>query len=261
MNTKAKLAVWCVGLSVIFAPADVRAGVVLESFDTQTFAGPAGAGSFNFTVGTEDNRMLIVGYQHERSAVPARQIDTLTYGGTPLDLAIRQFNPSSQEIAEIWYLIDPPSGSASLSATLNGATESGRGFRLTAIDLSNAVQGPPEATAGSGNQSPNISTSIATLTPNSLLLGFTHNQASNSYTPGAGVTELFDLDAVSIRAALGTKVQTAPGLTSFDWTQSGGGNLDVQAVVAIAAIPEPSTLALAFLGLLGAVCFGRRRER
>jgi hypothetical protein len=235
---------------------------MLNSFDTQTFAGPASAGSFNFTVGTQGYRMLVVGYQHERSATPARQVSTLTYGGTPLNLAIRQINPSSQEIAEIWYLVDPPSGSASVSATLDGATESGRGFRLTAVDLFNAAQTAPEATAGTGNTSPNISTPITTLSSNTLLLGFTHNQANQSYTPGAGVTELYDLDAVSIRAALGTKVRSVSGSTSFDWTQSGGSNLDVQAVVAIATIPEPTTLLIwSLLAGLGIGVGWRRRRK
>ena len=268
MVTKLNLTACFICLSVSLAPTQAGAASI-NTFDTQTFAGPAAAGAFNFTVAPGDNRMLVVGYQHERSAVPAREIQSLTWGGIPLNLAIREVNPTSQEIAEIWYLADPPVGTSSISATLNGATENTRGFRLTAVDLFNAAQTGPETAAGSGAGSPSsasISTPITTLSDNALLLGFTHNQGTASYTPGPGVTELFDISAVSIGAAFGSKVEPTAGLTSFDWTQSAANQFNVQAVVSIAAasasaVPEPSAFAIALVAMVGLAGLSWRRRR
>ncbi|MCA9248634.1 MAG: PEP-CTERM sorting domain-containing protein, partial [Planctomycetales bacterium] len=241
--------------------SSAASAVSINTFDSQTFAGPSSSGAFNFTISEHYNRMLVVGYQHERSSAPASQVAALTYGGIPLTPAVQISNGSNQERAEIWYLLNPPVGTASLSATLSSSTESTRGFRLTAIDVFNAVQSAPEATASTVDINPNISTPITTLSDNALLLGFTHNNGSGStHTPGAGVTELFDINAVSIDAAFGSKLVANAGPASFDWTQVGGGGIDVQAVIAIGShvIPEPSTALLLGLGLVG--CLARRRR-
>ena len=228
-------------LALVMLVAPPAVAVNFDSYTTQTFAGPADAGSFNATVIPGLNRYLLVGYQHERSATPGREVQTLTYGGTPLTLAHREVNATTQEISEIWYLPNPPVGSASVAATLDGATESGRGFRLTAINLSGAAQTAPEAVAGTGAAGNSASTPIVTLTDNAALIGFTHNQANNAHTPGAGVTEIFDLDAVSIRAALGTRTQATAGATTFDWSWAGGtSTLNAQSVAAIAPVDDPT---------------------
>jgi hypothetical protein len=69
-------------------------------------------------MGTAGDGLLLVGISCGNGA----SVLGVTYGGQPLKRRLAQNGPGSQNRIEIWYLLAPPSGTATVVATLSNAS-------------------------------------------------------------------------------------------------------------------------------------------
>ena len=132
--------------SIIFRTASP--GATPLEFDTSTSqvqsAGSSATSTWNHTVGTGNNRLLIVDVAVEN----ATTVSSVTYGGQPLTLLSGLTNTVR---AEMWYMINPPSGTAAIVVTTSTTIR----FMNSAASYSGVHQtvpfGTPVTATGSGN--------------------------------------------------------------------------------------------------------------
>ena len=213
-------------------------GLCAISFDAATPATSCdycASVTFQHTVGNGTNRLLVVtvGLEHDPGE---HTVSGVTYGGQGLtkirgDIA----NPGSTEAhAELWYLLNPPSGAANVVVSTGGGTSNVRNLHAGAISLEDVAQQAPEANAGNNliGVGP-ISTNISTVTDNAWLIDAVTCGNTGSYTPDSGQTERHDISYNSSSHAGGTRGVAVAGATAEQWTHSGANRL-AHAVAAFA---------------------------
>jgi hypothetical protein len=127
---------------------------------------------------------------------------SVTYGGDSLTLAESII---SQDVS-IWYLDDPVAGDADIVVTLTNNKES----RIVALSLGNAADGIGSSTSGSDGDIVQLDLSLATVSPNTLLIGaFVNNGAAISSTP-------FDLGETVVSSTSGSSNMDVGYITEAD---------------------------------------------
>jgi len=94
------------------------AAIVLDS--TTNANGSTALLTWSHTVGMGNNRILIVGTAHRDGN---RSVASVTYGGTALTSIGAQNGAGNQNQATLWYLINPPTGTANISVSLSGSSD------------------------------------------------------------------------------------------------------------------------------------------
>jgi len=106
------------------------------SVNNKTSGGGTGSStSFSHTVSSKANRLLFVVIAKQGTS---RTVSSCTYGGNALTLLYRRDYSSGQAQLDVYVMIAPPSGSATVSVTLNGSVSHSVG----AYDLYDANQSP-----------------------------------------------------------------------------------------------------------------------
>ncbi|MBY0310078.1 tail fiber domain-containing protein [Patescibacteria group bacterium] len=169
-----------------------------------------------------DNTLLVV---QVAFASNGSTVSSITYNGTPLTLATSVGNGSNANRVEVWYLVNPTTGSNTLTANFS----SFRATQMTAITLSNVNQASPiyavaTATNGGTAQSVNVSS-----TPSTLVLDVVSTETGGP-TVDPAQTLLWN-DVQSVFAA-GSYRQGVTTNTIMNWTTAGNYNW-VQAAIAI----------------------------
>ena len=77
--------------------------------DVATVEAASPAQIINFAIGSGTNRLLVVAIAWYTGSTTTVGV---TYDSVPLDRAIREPNADSEWGAELWYMVDPPTGSA-----------------------------------------------------------------------------------------------------------------------------------------------------
>ena len=113
------------------------AGIVLRSV-TAAPAVQAASLTFSHTVPSGNNRALVVTTGHQDDA---RTVNSLTYGGVALTKAVDQ--TSSNTRATLWYLLNPPVGTANVVVTISAVEN----LSAMALNLSGVHQTTPIGTA------------------------------------------------------------------------------------------------------------------
>jgi len=127
---------------------------------------------------------------------------SVTYGGDPLTLAE---SINSQDVS-IWYLDDPVAGDADIVVTLSNNKDS----RIVALSLGNAADGIVSSTSARDGGIAQLDLSLATVAPNTLLIGaFDNNGAEISSTP-------FDLGETVVSATSGSSTMNVGYITEAD---------------------------------------------
>jgi prepilin-type N-terminal cleavage/methylation domain-containing protein len=246
---------WAIG-GVSIKPAaptvdSCSTGVI--SFDAASSGSTTASNSLTFghTIGTGSNRILAVTVSIE-NCNPYPTVTGITYNGQALTKA------DSAEVisaggcggrAELWYLLEanlPGTGPYNVVVTLSGTADQ---LIAGAISLIGVDQGAPEATATNTNESTDyISANIITVTDGSWLVDSVHSGNDGSYTPDAGQTERYDLNAAGTtsRHAASTKEVATAGATTTGQTLAGANR---QAYVVAAFAPAASTFPLVNLQL------------
>ena len=175
--------------------------------------------SWSHTVGSNSNNLLIV---DANSCDPLNSIASVTYGSQSLTRYTSIDNGLSATDEEMWYLVNPNSGTNTITVTLSGSDSTcidGQG-----ISFSNVNQSIPLGTAATTDTTSNTHSisNTATSTVNQLVLDsiWSGNGTSDGYTPGSGQTELISNPAYG---AASTKLSTGSS-TTISWTLNTGDN-------------------------------------
>lgn len=202
--------------------------VYFDNSSTSTYEAALSTYSWNHTVGTNSNRLLTVGV----SIFATGSVTGITYGGVALTKL--RSDDTGVYRSEIWYLIAPASGTASVAVTLSASLTSIAG----AASWWNVDQTNPFS-ANAGGTGTNTPASAA-VTPGSTLNRVFGNLAAQTAT---GITDqIRQAPHYNSAGALGTQIGAELGViltaasTTIQW--NGLGAIDSWAV-SVAAIQPP----------------------
>ncbi len=198
-----------------YPPSPVAGTVTLNtSSDLRTSA------TFSHTVSAGDNRLLVVSVMIQG----AESVSSITYAGSSLAKANDSGVPGNGNSGcrtEHWYLVAPPVGTANVVVTYGGDGANPDG--IAAVNFTGVYQSSPiGATVGTNATSgTNVTTNITTLNDSSLIFGAAdgHGGDTNPYTPGSGITELWDSETgTSTSADIGLWGGNREALTAGTYT-------------------------------------------
>lgn len=255
-NTKILAAVLATGVALAGnASAQITAAnVAANSFSTD------GGGLFSISYSVANpNDVLVVGLYVDNGN---SAISSLTFNGA---------NPYGSVAAgsgrlSLFYFDNPTVGTFNFSGTAAQAGQGNCGYiiwELSGVDLSLGVA------TSSPTPSLNGSTTITTTAANSFIIDFLGvNGAGYQSTPDGDsvLTKTAEVDMNGIFGggyiASGSVTEAAAGTYNLGWTIPGGTYVGETALAfAPTAVPEPSTFALAGIGLAGLLIFRRRSVR
>lgn len=188
--------------------------------------------SFNYTVGSGSNRLLVAIMCGRTSG----SLSSMTYNGVSMTLAKRQSNADGESV-EIWYLVNPASGTNSLQYA---KSSSGDDWRAYVSDWAGVKQtSPVNITAGSNANAGNGSTSITPTADNCLIVAGLTSEDGGAPGTGSGETTLYNTDEGAWSTGSSYVIQTTAGAQTMDYT----GQDDYNAVAAVAFEAYPSNVA------------------
>lgn len=198
--------------------------------NTTTFAHDVGSGS---------NRLLVVQITGDQDTqIPS----AVTFNGVALTKIVRLAN-SANIFADVWYLINPDSGSHNIVVTWANTT--GDTCRILASTFNGVLQATPLDDANGDSDfdtdgDEDITFSYTTANANALIVGcVAHDQASDAGTPTSNWNEIEDasIDG-SYRSMAGYRITAgAAGAYTVGWTIPGVGST-LDSVFAMASFRE-----------------------
>ena len=167
---------------------------MIEIGNTATHNDQGAGDTFAFDSGSGSNRILIIGFANYDETVNDRQVSAITYGGQSLTkhTASVADNATDSGRSELWYLINPPTGSNNVAITFAGANDIANSDLFLAI-FTGVDQGTPIDT-GSGSTTVQGTQDRITLTTtiDDCMLVDVNNGNAGPMTIGAGQTSLLD---------------------------------------------------------------------
>ncbi len=208
-----------------------------------------GTMTWSHTVTDTPNRLLLVWLSAENAdgAHPGNSVtwSGVTYGGVSLTRAKAQVivESSATVSGELWYLVNPAIGTASVVATeAVGDVSPASHCTGHAHTLRDAYQGAPEVVASTGNatDATTYSQSLTTLTANSLMLDLIATNREEAPTVGSGqtlVSSALDADGGGSGGQVSrtsSRATTTIGSYTQSWTFATAWGRAIQIVAAIA---------------------------
>jgi prepilin-type N-terminal cleavage/methylation domain-containing protein len=196
--------------------------------------------SWSHTVGSGNNRLLVVSMGIEGDSTVGN-VTGVTYNTVALTKAVENFVGDYQN-TEIWYLLNPPEGSANVEVTTNGDPGDINGG---AISVFGADQSGPEATNSKDDGVAGwttIQTNITTLTDGAWVFDVVGSGEPRTFTADAGQTERFDQTGGSDGAAGSTEQVSTAGTATLGWTVDGTSNRLSHVLAAFAPAADSSPL-------------------
>ena len=204
----------------VFAPANP------PSTDDIAFDGASDQSSstsnsltFSHNVGTNSDRLLVVGAQGEDSSSSDCDATGVTYNGDPLikiDDALA--GTSTLQCVSLWYILAPDTGDHDIIITWAGNVSHRNGG---GISVYNVKQQAPEASnANSENSGNDITTSVTTLTNGAWLfdaVGAGDDDGDDFEATQTGQQIRYTTDTSSSSAAGSTKLVPTTGSSSMGW--------------------------------------------
>jgi len=184
--------------------------------------------SWSQTVGTGSDRILIVGIAGEDSSESDLVISSVTYGSENMTLVSGSSATGGSGAfkikTELYYLLNPDSGTDTVTVTYSGNTASRAGG---AVSLLNVAQQAAEAVSTNANESTNtISTNITTQTDGAWVVDVVGCGNSGSFTTTAsGMVERFDETTTDSSGAGSTKSVASAGSTTMSWEHTGANRM------------------------------------
>lgn len=185
--------------------------------------------TFDITVSSVPNRILVITtFGEDQTASPTiLPITSMTFNGIALT-KIAAINCDGATIInsdrlEMWYMLNPPIGTYTLSVTYAGAQTFRTG--VASVVLYNAKQQAPEAVATTVNPYSNsvttISTNITTITPNAVIIdALQHPTSSAVVTANSPQQQLYSYTVTTSSHGSGSSAleKLVPGTYNVGWT-------------------------------------------
>ncbi|MCZ7392697.1 MAG: hypothetical protein ABOK23_08315 [Candidatus Methanoperedens sp.] len=163
----------------------------------------------SFAIGSGTNRLLVVGLNYNNTPGTT---STVKYNNTDLTLAMRA-NNSNKNYTELWYLVNPPSGSYNISHNQTNATQMVMGaWSYTGVDQVTPIGNITNATGTSTNSNVSITTTVA----NSVLVDV-ETDGSTLLTVGAGQTQRYKANTTKINGGGSEMSTSAAGTYNMNW--------------------------------------------
>ncbi len=180
--------------------------------------------TFNHTVAAQNNRILLVGVASEEGSSSGNLVITgITYGGVALTkLDAQQEAPGAVSRVELWYLINPLTGTNSTVVTATGVGNAVYGMSASAISYYGASTSAPTY-AGAHGTGTAVSVSIATSLANTMLVDVVVNGTQgNTITATSPQAERVNQENGTVFDwGISEKLIASPTSTSMAWTISG----------------------------------------
>jgi len=159
------------GSSTIYANntgAKVSTAAPIVAFDANSSGNNAGGStsvSWSHTTGSGQNRIMILGVSIRNTTI---SVSSITYGAQSLTFIRADTHASATIRSELWYLIAPASGTATITVTLSGTSKAvGGSSTYTGV----AQTSPIDVNGGTTGTSSSPSQSVTVSTAGSWLLG------------------------------------------------------------------------------------------
>ena len=194
--------------------------IAYDSSGTFLGAQPGTSGTPTFSVGSSADRILWIGITTATSD-GSNKCTALTYGGVSLTLLVdRELNTSNQNLA-LYYLVNPASGSNTLSYTFSESVYSYFTWEVfSGFPVATGVVGTN--TASGDAASGTLTLSLTTQGDNAWLVSIARSTDTGSQTPGTGTTERQEY-AHSTGDSNGAKTPT--GSYSMAWSANPSGKI------------------------------------
>jgi len=212
------------------------------TFDAATSASSSTAGttlSWSHTVGSGNNRVLVVGIVTKDSTASDQIISSVKFNGvnmtavtgsTKSRVVYSGSSYSSTLRTDLYYMLNPPSGTYTVLITYNGSVS----YRVAgAISLANVKQQAPEAGITNGATGASISTAITVPNSGAWIVDVVGQSGNGSFTSST-TTERWDKYSGYNTGACGTKAVTTPGSNTITWTYSGSSATIIHSLAAFA---------------------------
>jgi hypothetical protein len=184
------------------------------------------------------NRLLVVGVLLSLEVV-IKAVSSITYGGTSLTKIRSDTNSLSKyQVTDLWYLVNPSTGSNSIVVTLDGNLTPTSAMRAGAISLVGVHQTTPDANNGAAAQG-HTSVVVTTTKDNCWVVDCAGNFTTVPVV-GAGQTQRVNQQNHSTwpsYLAMSTEPQPTAGATTMSWVTNAS---DYFAVSAASFRPPPA---------------------
>lgn len=211
------------GAIVIATSAHAQATFDAQSTASDVLTSVANTTVFQHTTATGANRLLLVAMSMNLRNATGTTITTVTYGGTPLTLldAITDGGPDTR--TEVWYLLEPPTGTNDVIVTAGGITPGENVDAIaSATTFSNANQAAPPSAANAGTGSP-ASVTITGTGGTDIIIDFAGVRENVTITPSGSQVQAFNLStgvsANDLQAGSSGRFGASPN-TTMTWSLS-----------------------------------------
>lgn len=204
--------------------------------------------SWAHTVGAGANRLLVVALSLRHTG--AQAATAVTYNGTNLTPLIIRTNNNNARV-ELWYLINPPSGTANVAITWSGASTRavGGAMSFSGVDQTTPLEDPEGAT-GNSTAGSAVSITVTTTMRGVWVIDAVASRTGLNMTIAGGRMERWNIatgggnSGRAVGAASTRGPIVFPAAITMNWTASGGGgSTPAWAIVGVGVRPIGSLLA------------------
>ena len=160
------------GGNIVFQTATASAGIAEDTYGGQNTATGSATLIWNHTTGSENNKILVVGIT---SYGNSKHVNTITYGAQTLTkLKAVTSSGTYGTDNELWYLINPTTGSHNVYVTLSGSSSMLSGGSATYYNVSQSTPfGNVAATSGnSSSNTINFSNTVLNTNTSQMLVNY-----------------------------------------------------------------------------------------
>jgi len=228
---------------------DTAPSITFDGVGSGNNGGGSTSISWSHTTGSGSNRIMIVGVSIRTTTV---SVSAITYGAQSLAFIRADTHASATIRSELWYLIAPNSGTATVTVTLSESSKAtGGSCTYTGV----AQTSPIDANSGVTGTSSSPSQSITVGTANSMLLGHVAISGSRDTISleGTGQTLRWDQETTQgnpdtrNRGHGSDKGPVGAGSQTMSWTLSASADW---AVSVVAIKPAPAAVGHADIDIL-----------
>lgn len=183
--------------------------------------------NWGHTVGAGTNRLLVVALSLRHTG--AQAATAVTYNGINLTPFIIQTNNNNARV-ELWYLTNPPTGTANVAIAWSGASTRavGGAMSFSGVDQTTPLEDPEGAT-GNSTAGSAVSVTVTTTVRGAWVIDAVASRTGLTMTTAGGRTQRWNIQTGggNLRRAVGAASTRGPialpAAITMNWTANGGG--------------------------------------